>query len=107
MTYSVIFFSKELEKRYKELEESDPKLYKSMSKAIERLKENRLLGQKIHVDRISKKYAVLYGTQHFWRIKLNSEWRLIYTIKGSHIEVLAVILDWFTDHKKYQKEVYG
>lgn len=106
MTYSVVFFSKELEKRYDELEKSNPKLYKSLSKTIEKLKINRLSGQKIPVDRISKKYIALYGTNHFWRIKLNDEWRLIYTIKGNEIEILTVILEWYVDHKKYQKEVY-
>ena len=106
MKYDVRFVSKELEDEYRSIKNTDAALYKSIEKAIEKLKMNRRAGQKIPVDQISKKYVSLYGTAHFWKMKLNREWRLIYTVAGDHVRILTVILSWFKDHKKYQKAVY-
>ena len=103
MKYDVRFVSKELEDEYNSIKNTDTVLYKSIEKSIEKLKVNRRAGQKIPVDQVSKKYVSLYGTTHFWKIKLNREWRLIYTIAGNHIRILTVILSWFTDQKKVYK----
>jgi mRNA-degrading endonuclease RelE of RelBE toxin-antitoxin system len=106
MTYDVRFFSRELEKEYESLEKADPELYNAISKAIGKLNVNRKAGQKIPVEQVSKRYVSLYGTRHFWKMKLSREWRLIYTIAGDQIRILTVILSWYKDHKKYAKEVY-
>ncbi len=30
-------------------------------------------------------------------------WRLIYTLRGDTVQIVAVILEWFTAHKEYAK----
>lgn len=106
MSYEVRFVSKEIEDEYDNLKETDELLHKAITKAIEKLKLNRRAGQKIPVDQISKKYIELYGTRHFWKLKLNREWRLIYSVAGNQVKIITVILTWFNDHKQYRKEVY-
>lgn len=106
MIHEVRFASRELEKEYESLKDTDPVLHKAITKVINKLKINRRAGQKIPTDHVSKRYVSLYGTKHFWKIKLNREWRLIYTIAGDRIRILTIILSWYTDHKKYIKEVY-
>ena len=106
MNYEVIFVSKELEREYESLKKIDPKLHKAITKAINKLKVDRRAGQKIPVEQVSKRYVNLYDTKHFWKISLSREWRLIYTIAGDHIRILTIILSWYTDHKKYRKDVY-
>jgi Txe/YoeB family toxin of Txe-Axe toxin-antitoxin module len=106
MSYEVRFVSKEIEEEYDRLKETDESLYKVITRAIEKLKLNRRAGQKIPVDQVSKKYIQLYGTRHFWKLKLSREWRLIYTVAGNQVRIITVILSWFKDHKQYRKEVY-
>lgn len=106
MSYEVRFVSAEMEKEYKELKDTDAPLYKAISKAIDKLKLNRRAGQKIPVEQISKKCIKLYGTRHFWKLRLNREWRLIYSVAGNQVRIITVILSWFKDHKQYRKAVY-
>jgi len=107
-SYRVKFLSKELETEYDKLKTSNPELYKAITRAIEKLKSNKLAGRRIKDEHISKKYLNLYGAQHFWKLNLNREWRLIYTLTGggAEVRILAIILNWYTDHKQYQKDVY-
>lgn len=100
------FACKELEKEYHSLKKDHKSLYKTITKTIEKLKSNRIAGKKIQKDKVSKRYTDLYGTNHFWKINLSKEWRLIYTITGDHIRILTIILSWYTDHKTYTKEMY-
>lgn len=74
MTYEVRFISKELEREYESLKKMNLQLYKSITKAINKLKINRRSGQKIPKEQVSDKYINLYGTKHFWKIKLSREW---------------------------------
>lgn len=106
MSYEVRFVSKEIEDEYDRLKETDMPLYKAITKGIEKLKLNRRSGQKIPAGQVSKKYIQLYGTRHFWKLKLSREWRLIYSIAGNQVRIITVILSWFNDHKQYRKEVY-
>ena len=104
----VKFLSKELESEYDKLKAANPELHKAITRAIEKLKLNRLAGRRIKDEQVSKRYLSLYGAQHFWKLDLNREWRLIYTLTGggAEVRILAIILAWYTDHKQYQKEVY-
>jgi len=106
MNCDVTFFSVELEKEYEELEKSNPKLYKAITNGIEKLKINRRSGKKIPMDQISKRFVQMYDTKHFWKLDISREWRLVYALKGNYVRILAIILNWFDNHKQYRKEVY-
>ena len=78
-------------------------LLNSVKQKIEFLKENPEYGIHIPKDRIPKEYLFRYEVNNLWKVNLSGAWRMLYTIKGSEIEILSVILD-ILDHKKYEKK---
>lgn len=73
---------------------------KFFNKVKERLKMNPQSGQPIRKDLIPREY------KHFgnmYRVELSNFWRLIYTIKGNEVEIIAFILA-IVDHKEYNRK---
>ena len=81
---------------------SNMQLLKSIERAINNLKIDPQYG--IHIPRkiVSKAVVNRYGTDRLWKIDLVGYWRLIYTITGDEIKIIAFVLE-FMDHKKYNK----
>ena len=80
-----------------------------MLKAIEREKNNLKINPQ-HGTHIPRKYiprqaVQRYGTDRLWKIDLVGYWRLIYTITGDEVKIVAFVLE-FIDHKGYDK-VFG
>jgi plasmid maintenance system killer protein len=78
-------------------------LFKSIEHKIVILKKYPEYGVHIPRNRIPGYYLKQYDISNLWKINLAGAWRMIYTIKGSHIEVVAVILDIFS-YKAYDKK---
>jgi len=74
----------------------------SIKRKIEFLKENPQYGTHIPKDRIPSKYIVQYDVNNLWKVDLSGAWRMIYTINGREVEIIALILD-IMDHKAYEK----
>lgn len=92
----------ELKQTYEKLSDKEP-IKKKIDKAIEKIKENPgRAGNPISHKIIPKEYQEFPNAFH---LKLSKEWRLIYSITGiNEIEILAIILDWFDNHKDYEKK---
>ena len=75
-------------------------------KAINREKANLKIDPQcgIHIPRkyIPKKLIERYGTDRLWKIDLVGYWRLIYTIVGDDVKIIAFVLE-FMDHDRYNK----
>jgi hypothetical protein len=75
-------------------------------KAIDREKNNLQIDPQhgTHIPRkyIPKALAKRYGTDRLWKIDLVGYWRLVYTITGDAIKIIAFVLE-FMNHKKYDK----
>jgi Txe/YoeB family toxin of Txe-Axe toxin-antitoxin module len=98
----VVFADGEIKNDYDELEQSDPKLYKFISRALDDLKRDPDCGVHIPKKLIPKIYIQKYEINNLWKYDLPGGWRLIYSLAGSEVEVIAIILEWF-DHKNYAK----
>lgn len=98
---NVIFEDKKLEKSYDALSDKDP-IKKKIKKLIEEIKENPIYGRRIPERNISKEYKKKGFNNAFW-VKINSSWRLIYSLTGTEAEILAIILDYF-NHSKYERK---
>ncbi len=84
--------------------ESDyQKLLSSIKQKIEFLKANPEYGVHIQKDRIPKEYILKYDVNNLWKVNLSGAWRMIYTIRGSEIEIIALVLD-ILDHGAYDKK---
>lgn len=80
-------------------------LLNSIKQKIEFLKENPEYGIHIPKDRIPKEYVTKYEVNNLWKVNLSGYWRMIYTIRGSEVEIVSLILDIF-GHKEYD-EMFG
>ncbi len=98
----IIFENEELKRAYEELPPNDA-LKKRIDRAIENIKDNAFYGEPISKKLIPTIYKKKGFTNAFW-VSLSKEWRLIYSVTSlNKIEILAIILEWFTNHKEYEK----
>lgn len=74
------------------------KLLKSIKEKVELIKDNPFYGDNIKKNMIPK----VFDVPNLWRAELNNYWRMLYTIRGSEIDVVCFILN-FGDHKEYNK----
>ena len=78
-------------------------LLNSIKQNIELLKDNPEFGFHIPKDRIPKEYVNDYDVNNLWKVNLSGAWRMIYTIRGSEVEIISLILD-IMDHRDYNKK---
>ncbi|MFA7707328.1 MAG: hypothetical protein WCX73_00075 [Candidatus Pacearchaeota archaeon] len=102
MESKVIFADLKLKEAFLELERADPRLYKEINKAIEDIKQNAYCGRNVKKALIPKELIIKYNLNNLWIYNLRVDWRLIYTISNTEIEVLSIVLDWM-NHKDYER----
>lgn len=98
---SVIFENKKLENAYNKYSNSDP-IKKKIDKIIEKLKVNPAYGNQIPRKQIPKEYTKK-GFNNAFQLRIDKSWRLIYTLVGSEVEILAIILD-VMNHSDYDNK---
>lgn len=79
-----------------------PELLKSIESALDRIQANPFYGNQIPRKYIPQETIKLYKTDRLFRCELVGYWRLIYTIIGTDVEIIAFILEYM-DHEKYNK----
>lgn len=111
---TIIQFDKEAYKEYQELQKAVEEKKKSRKKptyeqlltsinhAINNIKADYKYGDLIPRKNISKTTIQRYGTNRIFRVELVGYWRLLYTIIGDEVKIIAFILEYI-DHKKYNK----
>ena len=48
-------------------------------------------------------YMQKYGIEDLWKYNLPNAWRLVYSVAGSEVEIIAILLEWFP-HKEYERK---
>ena len=81
----------------------EKRLAEFVQRAIGDLRENPFCGTKIPRALWPKEYVREYGVTNLWKYDLPNGWRLIYTIVGTELEIVSIILEWFS-HKEYEKK---
>jgi len=74
------------------------KILKSIKQKIELIKTNPQYGDSVSKNMIPKKLPV----DNLWVVDLTGYWRMLYTLKGTQVEILCFILEIF-NHKSYDK----
>lgn len=103
--YKVKFIDNSLNLELKKLKEGtskDKELYKLILDAIEKMRENPLNSIIIKKKQIPKIYALKYNIDNLRMIKLNQNWRLLFTIASNEVFIVSIILEWM-NHKEYEK----
>lgn len=100
-----MFENENLKKSYDELPETDH-LKRRIDYVIQRIKEKPAFGQPIAKRLIPKEYKEKGVDNAFWvQLSKGKGWRLIYSLRSfSEIEIVAIILEWFTRHKDYGRK---
>jgi len=98
----VVFENEKLKEAYEKLPKTDP-LRKKIDAVIEKITEKPAFGQPIAKKIIPREYKKKGVDNAFWvELSKGKGWRLIYSLKSfSEIEIVAIILEWFTRHKDY------
>lgn len=78
-------------------------MQKLIEKGINKLKYSFKYGDHIPKKQIPKEYISKYGVENLWKLNLNGYWRMIYTVRGTEIEVISIILE-VINHKDYDKK---
>ncbi|PIT84771.1 hypothetical protein COU37_01620 [Candidatus Micrarchaeota archaeon CG10_big_fil_rev_8_21_14_0_10_45_29] len=78
------------------------RLFDSLEEARDKLEKNPFVGVRVQKALWPKIYVKRYGINNLRKMDLPEGWRIVYTIKGNEIEIVAIILEWFS-HKQYEK----
>jgi len=78
-------------------------LLNSINQKIDFLKLNPEYGIHIPKDRIPKEYVQKYDLNNLWKINLSGAWRMLYTLRGSEVEIISLIVD-IINHQDYDKK---
>lgn len=85
----------------------DMRLFESLNAAIAKLRQNPLAGVQVPRTLWPASYIKSYGVDNLWKLNLPGAWRLVYTVRGNEVEILAVLVEWMT-HKEYERRFgYG
>ena len=102
MESKVIFADEELKEAFESLKSENERLYKEIGNALLAIQQNAFFGRNMKKELIPKELVQKYKIDNLWIYNLRKDWRLIYTLTGNRIEVLAIVLDWM-DHKDYER----
>jgi predicted GH43/DUF377 family glycosyl hydrolase len=81
----------------------DREFFNALKSAIDELKKNPEAGIAVPSALWPRIYVQKYGISNLRKYDMQKGWRLVYTIKTSEINIIAVMLEWFDSHKKYEK----
>jgi Txe/YoeB family toxin of Txe-Axe toxin-antitoxin module len=99
---SVVFADEKLKEAYYTVKDSDPTLFKFLDRATDEIKTNPKCGIPIPKRLIPKVYIQKYSINNLWKYNLPNAWRLVYSITGNNVEIIAILLEWFP-HKEYER----
>ncbi len=91
-----------MQKAYRKAQKENPLLYKFLDRATDDLKADPKCGIEVPKRLIPKVYIQKYGINNLWKYNLPNAWRLVYSITGNEVEIIAILLEWF-DHKNYER----
>ena len=101
----VAFINETLKNSYEKLKNGkfeDKKICYFIDRAISDLKKDPLCGSRIPSRLTPKFYLDKFGMKDIWKYDLPEGWRLIYSIIGSEVKIISLLLEWF-DHKEYER----
>ena len=102
MESKVVFLNADLKESFDDLSKSDPRLSKEIGKALNEICKDHLVGRQVKKKLIPKSLIREYKIKNLWIYNLRKNWRLIYSIDGDEVELIAIILDWM-NHKEYER----
>ncbi len=101
----VKFIEEKLFRAYQELKSGtseEHSLSLELDNAISELRQDPFCGTRIPRRLWPVEYTRKYHITNLWKYDLKQGWRLVYTLEGNEIEIVSILLEWFS-HKNYEK----
>ncbi len=100
-----MFASQKVKEDYEKLKNSQEyaDLFKFVSRALVDIERDHHCGIQMQRNLIPREYIRKYKIDNLWKYDLPGAWRLLYSVAGDKIEVMAIILEWL-DHKNYERK---
>ena len=99
LEYADIKIKKQLDK----LEVKDKEFFEHIKNALRNIQEDPICGIKIPIKLIPKELKKKYGINNLYKYNLPSAWRLLYSLAGNRVEIIAIILGCL-NHKQYERK---
>ena len=99
---SLIYGDEAIKKSLEKLKAKDQELYRHIENAFNNIKEDPVCGIKIPQRLIPREWVKKFAVNNLYKYNLPDAWRLFYSLVGSQIEIVAIILGCF-DHKEYER----
>ncbi|MBN2014404.1 MAG: type II toxin-antitoxin system RelE/ParE family toxin [Candidatus Altiarchaeota archaeon] len=77
-------------------------LSRIIGRGLERLESDLCAGQRIRKRLFPRYYIQRFGVNNLWRLRLDSRWRLIYSLVGDNSGVACIVLE-VLNHKMYDR----
>ena len=102
-------YFKKIEKEIEQGDKTNEREYKLIKKGIKMLKQDYRKG--VHISKKNRRayepFIKKYNITNLWKLNVSKDWRLIYTVQGTEVEVVSVILESL-NHKEYDRVLgYG
>jgi hypothetical protein len=80
----------------------EKELFIFLRRAFDDITKNPFGCIRIQQRKWPKDYVKKYGVTNLWKYDLPNGWRLIYTVTETKIEIISLVLEWFS-HKEYER----
>ena len=80
----------------------EQEVYDMITRAIDKLEKDPFTGERVPKYLIPKYYIKKYGVDNLRKYDLSDSWRLIYTVVGTDVLIVSIILEWM-NHKDYER----
>lgn len=94
--------AKEFERVYRKLRPGSAEK-RMVDSALDKLKMNMMIGDKIQRPQWPPHYARKYGISNLWKFNMSKGSRLVYTLLSENGLWVVVVLEMFLTHKEYEK----
>ena len=91
-----------IQKDLVKLEKRDNELYRHIKNAFMNIQEDPVCGIQIHFRQIPKRLKKKYFIDNLYKYNLPNAWRLLYSLMGNKIEIIAIVLGCY-NHKDYNR----
>jgi len=92
-----------IKKSLEKLEKQDKEFFEHIKNALRNIQEDPTGGIKIKLELIPKEWKQKYGINNLYKYNLPNAWRLIYSLAGNKVEIIAIVLGCFS-HKEYERK---
>jgi len=98
------YADKNVKRDLEKLEKRDKEFFEHVKNAFRNIKEDPVCGIKVSMKLIPKDWRKKYGINNLYKYNLPNAWRILYSLAGNKIEIIAIILGCF-NHKDYERKL--